>query len=335
MKSSTGGPGHAAVFVFCCEKVRRPESAREASCIASARAPNATRPSPLAFCTLRTLRCLQYVVAAGAVLLLVTGFDSVSGAISLPPQSTWVCRISETNQRCADVYANTATGEKHGVCREGDCCSRTALSPSFDFGDVCKPKGSSDCRSYKDNYSFGKCDLAHFCGKCSTRSLCKLDSSENGGVYCQCPAPSEGNGLTCKGDPCASAPCANGTCSPRPDDPNDYQCDCYPGFSAVKNANGVVKSCVDVCATNVCGEGALACYSGDAGHICACKEDYVTVTVDGNDTCVMPDLCAVNPCGDSTAVESCVTVSSNEYRCTCKAGHVVKTDRRRSYCARE
>ncbi|CBZ51766.1 unnamed protein product [Neospora caninum Liverpool] len=285
--------------------------------------------------TSNALMARHLYAATGALLLLVARLELVSAAITLPPQSSWVCRISEANQRCGEVYSNNVTGEKGGICRETDCCSRAGLSPSLDFGDICKPKGSSYCRSYKDAYSFGKCDLAHQCGKCSTLSLCKLDSTENGGVYCQCPAPAEGNGITCRGDPCRSSPCANGTCSPRKNDPNDYECQCYPGFEGVKDTTGVVKTCVDVCAMNVCGDGALACYHGETGHVCACKEDYINASVNGNDSCVKPDLCAVAPCGDAAAVKSCVTVSSNEYKCTCNTGHVLKTDRKRSYCARE
>ncbi|PFH32951.1 EGF family domain-containing protein [Besnoitia besnoiti] len=278
---------------------------------------------------------LFFCILGSSLLDLWHAPQSASAAITLPPQAQWVCRISERNQRCADVYANEHTGQKGGICREDDCCSRTGLSPSMGFGDVCKPRSDRACGSYKDAYSYGKCDLTHQCHKCSTASKCKLDNSENGGVWCHCPAPGVGDGISCVTDPCKGSPCDNGTCSPRKDDPNDYQCACYPGFTAVKDSTGAVKACVDTCATNVCGEGALACYNGQAGHVCACGDGYVNMAVNGSDTCVKPDFCLVNPCGDASAVKSCETVSTTEYKCTCNLDHELATNRNRPFCRKK
>ncbi|CBZ51767.1 unnamed protein product [Neospora caninum Liverpool] len=274
----------------------------------------------------------------GAVLLLALSqvfcflVISVFGFEDLPSQSEWVCRIAEAGQRCGDVFKNEVTHDKGAICRPGDCCARTAISSSGNLGDICT-SDKFQCRNHKDPFSYGKCDLKNQCHKCSKNSKCHEDTSENGGVWCQCPPGGQGTGITCNIDPCKGNPCNNGICSQKKNNPSEFECQCYPGYTLVEDNLGRYKACVDYCGTGICGEGALRCINGESQHMCICKKGYVNQRLNGFDTCVKPDLCSVQPCGRPNAVVSCKTTSATTYDCECQAGFKKQKLNGRPYCA--
>lgn len=301
----------------------------------------ATRPgqwrSPLSFrrdssfhtCRVPHFRPLVPLLA----LVATTGSSAAFAAVTLPSQAEWVCRISEAGQRCGEVFQNAATQQKNGICRKNYCCAMYAVAGDA-FGDICTDDRAA-CRSKKEAYSDGKCNLEEQCSACAPPAKCKYDNSSNGGVYCHCEPPGQGTGKMCKVDPCRGTPCVNGTCRPRRDDPSDFECSCLPGYVAVKDSTGLAKSCVDVCSTGVCGEGALACYNGETTYTCACKSGYVNLSVNGNDSCVKPNFCDVQPCGDSAAVRSCKMITNTKYECECQAEFSLITVLGRKTCVRK
>ncbi|PHJ25415.1 egf family domain-containing protein [Cystoisospora suis] len=290
------------------------------------------RSSSFRKCRVSHVRLVRLVLGL-PTLLAATCTSSASAAITLPSQAEWVCRISEAGQRCGDVYENAVTHQKGGICRKGYCCAKFAVANNL-FGDICTDDQTA-CRSKNEPYSDGKCSLEEKCSACAQAAKCKYDNSSNGGVYCHCEPPGEGTGKTCKVDPCRGRPCVNGTCKPRQDDPSDFKCSCLPGYVAVKDASGYAKSCVDVCSTGVCGDGALACYNGETTYTCACKPGYVNLSINGNDSCVRPNFCDVQPCGDSEAVKSCKMISNTEYECECQAEFALTTVLGRKTCTRK
>ncbi|PFH32952.1 EGF family domain-containing protein [Besnoitia besnoiti] len=273
---------------------------------------------------------------AGVATLCVVSVGLLAGSVAaykdLPPQSEWVCRLAEPGQRCADVYPNEGTKQKGAFCREPECCARLAVSNSGSFGDLCT-SDAGQCRHRKEEFSYGKCNLKTQCHKCSPSSTCHYDDSDNGGVWCQCPANGKGNGITCDVDPCIGNPCNNGICSPKKDKPSEFQCNCYPGHTLVKDPLGRYQACVDVCRTGICGEGALHCLNGEAEHMCICKSGYINQSLNGYDTCVKPDLCAVQPCGKPNAVLECTTTSTTTYDCKCQTGFKKLQRNGNPYCA--
>ncbi|KFH02820.1 EGF family domain-containing protein [Toxoplasma gondii MAS] len=293
-----------------------------------------TRCPPLRFSSgaRAHFRPTQVCLVAPLLALLGALFTSVSGFRDLPSQSEWLCRISESGQRCGDVYANEVTQQKGGICRAGDCCARTAIGSSGMFGDICT-SDEYQCRHHKDQFSFGKCDLKNQCHRCSKNSRCHQDNSENGGVWCQCPPGGEGSGITCKVDPCKGNPCNNGICLPKEDDESAFECQCYPGYTLMEDSMGRYRACVDYCGAGVCGEGALRCLNGESRHMCICKEGYVNQTLNGFDTCVPLDLCSVQPCGKPEAVVACKTTSTTTYTCECQVGFKETKLDGRPYCA--
>ncbi|PHJ19731.1 egf family domain-containing protein, partial [Cystoisospora suis] len=210
------------------------------------------------------------VIAAGALLFWVA---PVSGFVNLPSQSSWVCRTSETGQRCGNSFVNQVTKEKGGICRAGNCCKDVAVGPNNALGEFCAADDGSNCKSnFLEQFSFGKCSLKEKCHMCSPHSVCNFDDSANGGVWCQCVAPGVGNGITCDKDPCFGNPCSNGICSRNPDQPDDFSCKCYPGYTFSGDELGALKGCVNACRTGICGDGAAHCLNGESTHMCLCKE---------------------------------------------------------------
>ena len=171
-----------------------------------------------------------------------------------------------------------------------------------------------------------------------TKNKCapgKCVGRPNGDAYCDCPlgymwdstdptTPKCVFADTCEDEPCGSSEVV---LECRTDKPLEYTCVCRSGFE-VGTVDGQ-KRCIasDIrtrCEDEPCGtEGLLSCTDTPNGAECLCKKQYRLVTSLRKKACIYSP-CDEQPCGDSTAVKSCIAGIST-YSCTCNSNYKLDT----------
>ncbi|KAL8269223.1 hypothetical protein Esti_006855 [Eimeria stiedai] len=185
---------------------------------------------------------------------------------------------------------------------------------------------------------------------CASRALNKCAPGKcvgrpNGAAYCRCP-----KGYTWDGrdpyspkcvfeDMCASNPCGpeEAVLQCRTDKALEYSCVCRPGFE-VGTVDGAKKCVVtnsrSKCSDEPCGtQGLLSCTDTPTGAHCVCQKGHRLVTEKRAKSCIYSP-CDSEPCGNATAVKSCIAGISS-YTCTCNPGHYLDTQDGLPVCVRD